>query len=118
MGNGVDAGGIETSIGQDPGTVVTMGLVWDDEIGQGQWYRISIALNTPENDNQPGDGAGYYVNPPGTQLTIISEQFGIQDDGQQYCQLTIRNDSVYAVPEHADVAVIFSLNVASTFSPQ
>jgi hypothetical protein len=34
----------------------------------------------------------------------------------QYTQLTLRNDSNYQVPETATVAVIFSLNVASTFS--
>jgi hypothetical protein len=114
VGNGVDASGISTSIGA-PSDVVTMGLVWDQEIGQDQWYRISIALDTPSFDGGPGEGE-YYVNPPGTQLTILSEQFGIQDDGQQYTQLTIRNDSNYQVPESATVAVIFSLNVASTFS--
>jgi hypothetical protein len=115
VGNGVDASGISTSIG-NPSDVVTMGLVWNDEIGQSQWYRISIALDTPETDAQPGGGA-YYVNPPGTKLTILSEQFGIQDDGMQYTQLTIRNDSNYQVTgEDSAVTVIFSLNVASTYS--
>jgi hypothetical protein len=116
VGYEVDVGGISTSIG-DPGAVVTMGLVWDQEIGQAQWYRISIALDTPEFDGGPGEGE-YYVNPPGTQLTILSEQFGIQDDGQQYTQLTLRNDSDYQVRESAKVSVIFTLNAVSTPSRQ
>jgi len=116
VGYAVDVSGISTSIG-GPGSVVTMGLVWNQEIGQDQWYRISIALNTPEFDGGPGAGE-YYVNPPGTQLTVLSEQFGIQGDGQQYTQLTLRNDSNYQVHESATVAVIFTLNVVSTPSRQ
>jgi hypothetical protein len=116
MGFALDFGGVSTSIG-GPGSTTTVGLIWDQEIGQNQWYRLSIALDTPEFDGLPGAGE-YYVNPPGTLLTVVSEQFGIQGDKMQYTQLTLRNDSDYQVPESATVAVIFTLNVISTPSRQ
>jgi len=82
---------------------VTVGLVWPGEIASYQWFRLSLSLN-PSTDQ----------NPPGTRLRVISESFGIQGDGQQFTDLTLRNETSGS-PFGASV---FTLNVVSTPSHQ
>lgn len=102
----VDTGGYGpvTILQDDPnnpgGNDVTLGLVWPGEIASFQWYRLSLSINPSREEN-----------PPGTVLSVIGERFGIQGDGQQYTEFTVRNESSTGSPFQASV---FTLNVVST----
>jgi hypothetical protein len=86
-------------------------LKWPGDIGPLQWYRISLALE-PQNPRIPGDEI--YTNPSGTLLTVTSEQYGIDENGEQFTQFTIRNDSNYVVPAGSSVTFLFTVNVLSS----
>lgn len=113
----VDVGGLGLSIGPPTDPPITFGLVWPGEIAPHQWYRLSIAIDPGSRPDLPADPP-IYTNPPGTLLTVISEQYGVQDDGQQFTQLTVRNDSVYDVPRGSQVTVTFTVNAISSPSHQ
>jgi hypothetical protein len=109
----VDVSGWGYSIGATKASnPVTVGLVWPSDIAPYQWYRLSIAIDPPYS-GLPGDPPNS-TNTGGTLLTIIGEQFGIQEDNQQYSQLTIRNDTDYSKLPGTYPVVTFTLNVVST----
>lgn len=86
------------------GQPVTHGAVWPGEIGSGQWYRLAISLN-PSSEQ----------NPPGTSLQIVSERIGIQNDGQQFVEMTVLNNGNTGGPFFT---AVYTLNVMSTPSHQ
>jgi hypothetical protein len=110
----VDTGGVDMSIASALGTKLTMGLKWPGDIGPHQWYRLSLSIDPGSSPALPGDPP-IYTNPAGTFLTIVSEGYGINTDGEQYTQFTIRNDSLFEVPQDSEVEpVTFTMNVVST----
>ncbi len=100
----VDTGGNgPITIGPGAANQITVGLVWAQEIAAYQWYRLSMSLNPSAEEN-----------PPGTSLSIVSEIYGIQGDGQQATWFTIVNNTDYSTVNSAFDTAAFTLNVVST----
>jgi|SRR5262249_42829097 len=105
----VDTGGVgpTTIIEDDPNNPgandATIGLVWPGEIASFQWYRLSLSINPSAEEN-----------PPGTVLRVMAERYGIQGDGQQFTEFTLRNESSTG----PFGAAVITLNVVSTPSHQ
>jgi hypothetical protein len=109
----VDVSGVDMSMtpAQSP---MTIGLVWPGDIGPRQWYRLALAFDPSDGPRLPGDPP-IYTNPDGTLLTVISEQYGLDPGtGEQFTQITIRDDSTLELPKGSGVIFLFTLNVVST----
>ncbi len=89
---------------------------WPNEIAPNQWFRLAIALDPSQGPALPGDPP-YYINPPGTLLTVVAEKFGVDGNGNQFTQIEVRDDTTFDVP-NAIVVLSFTINVISTPSHQ